>query len=106
MRALITWMNFDPSDPSTGGLLSAAGLELRLAPKKGARTPAEVRKLVRGCVAAIVSTDPFDASVLAQADELRVVARIGAGTDSVDVGAATRAGVASTTTPGPSRAAT
>ena len=51
-------------------------------------------------VGAIVSTDPFDAVVFAAAPRLRVVARVGIGTDSIDLDAATRAGVAVTTTPG------
>jgi phosphoglycerate dehydrogenase-like enzyme len=75
-------------------------VELKLAPKTGARTPAEVADLARDCVAAVVSTDVFDASVFERATDLRVVARVGVGTDSVDVDAATRAGVAITTTPG------
>jgi phosphoglycerate dehydrogenase-like enzyme len=97
---VVTWLSFDPDDPETGGLLKEAGLELRLAPKTGPRSPAAVRELVSTAVAAIVSTDPFDASVFGGAPRLRAIARVGVGTDSIDVEAATRAGVAVTTTPG------
>ena len=45
-------------------------------------------------MAAIVSTDPFDRSVFAAAPRLRVIARVGVGTDSIDLEAATAAGVA------------
>jgi phosphoglycerate dehydrogenase-like enzyme len=99
-RVLVTWMGFDPDGPRTGARLRAAGLEVRLAPKLGARTGPEVAELAGGAVAAIVSTDPFDRDVFAAAPELRVVARVGVGTDSIDLAAATEAGVVVTTTPG------
>lgn len=97
---LVTWPSYDPTDPRTGARLDAAGLKLRLAPKLGTRTHDEVRDLARDAVAAIVSTDPFDAGVFAAAPRLRVVARVGVGVDSIDVAAATEAGVLVTTTPG------
>ncbi len=99
-RVLVTFPEFDPEGPQAGGRLTKAGVELKLAPKLGARTPAEVVELVAGCVGAIVSTDPFDASVFGAAPDLRVVARVGVGYDTVDVDAASRAGVVVTTTPG------
>lgn len=105
-RILITWMNFDVAHPHIGRPLVDAGLDLQIAPKTGARSPAELRELLRDCVAAIVSTDPFDAGVLENSPELRVIARIGVGTDSVDMEAATRSGVAVTTTPGANDATT
>jgi phosphoglycerate dehydrogenase-like enzyme len=101
---LVTWLGFDPDDPAGGGPLTAAGLRIRRAPKAGRRTPAEVRELARGVVAAIVSTDPFDAEVFAASPGLRIVARMGVGVDSIDLAAATRAGVAVTTTPGDNEA--
>jgi phosphoglycerate dehydrogenase-like enzyme len=55
---------------------------------------------VTGASAAIVSTDPFDAAVFAACPSLRVIARIGVGTDSIDLDAATANGVAVTVTPG------
>jgi phosphoglycerate dehydrogenase-like enzyme len=99
-RVLVTWLTYDEHDPETGALLRAAGLDVRHAPKHGSRTPAEVRALARDAVAAIVSTDPFDRSVFEGAPRLRVVARVGVGVDSIDVAAATDAGVVVTRTPG------
>jgi phosphoglycerate dehydrogenase-like enzyme len=93
-------MNFEACGERARARLVEAGIDLKLVPKTGHRTPAEVAELVSGSVAALVSTDPFDASVFAQAEQLRVVARIGVGTDSVDLEAATRAGVAVTITSG------
>lgn len=98
--ALVTYPRFDRADPGTGAALTAAGLDLRLAPKTGARSAAEVAGLARDAVAAIASTDPFDATVFAACPDLRIVARAGVGVDSIDMAAATAAGVAVTTTPG------
>jgi phosphoglycerate dehydrogenase-like enzyme len=99
-------MGFDPEGSATGARLRAAGLDVRLAPKTAARTSADVRALLDGATAAIVSTDPFDSAVFAAAPALRVVARVGVGTDSIDLAAATRAGVVVTTTPGANRETT
>lgn len=99
-EVLVTWVGYDADGAATGARLREAGLRVRLAPKLGARTPAEVAALAAGAIAAIVSTDPFDRSVFAAAPGLRVVARVGVGTDSVDLLAATDAGVVVTTTPG------
>lgn len=96
----MTWAGYDDAGPSTGARLLAAGLRPRLAPKTGARSAREVAALLDGAVGAIVSTDPFDAGVFASAPELRVIARVGVGTDSIDLGAATAAGVVVTVTPG------
>jgi len=97
---LVTWMDYDVDGPETGAQLRDAGFEVRLAPKHGARSPAELAELLTDVVGAIVSTDPFDRSVFEAAPRLRVVARVGVGTDSIDVDAATAAGVVVTTTPG------
>jgi phosphoglycerate dehydrogenase-like enzyme len=100
-EVLVTWPSFDLD--GSGGRLGAAGLRVRLAPKTGSRTPGEVAGLAAGAIAAIVSTDPFDASVFAAAPRLRVIARVGVGTDSVDLAAATDAGVIVTVTPDANR---
>ena len=99
-EVLVTWVGYDAAGPATGARLREAGLRVRLAPKLGARTPDEVAALAAGAVAASVSTAPFDRSVFAAAPRLKVVARVGVGTDSVDLSAATEAGVVVTTTPG------
>lgn len=99
-RVLVTWLDFDADDPESGGLLTSAGLTLQMAPKWGDRTPEQVRDLASGSVAAIVSTDPFDRDVFAGAPSLRAVCRVGVGTDSIDIAAATDAGVAVAITPG------
>lgn len=97
---LITWPDFDPADPDTGARLTHAGHALRSAPRTQDRTPADMHTLLEGVDAAIVSTDPFDAAVLDAAERLRVIARVGVGTDSIDLHAAARNGIAVCTTPG------
>lgn len=57
-------------------------------------------ELLDAAVAVIAGGDAYDAAVLAGAPRLRLVARIGAGFDRVDVEAATDLGVYVTTTPG------
>lgn len=100
---VVTWTDYDVDDPASGGVLREAGLRIDLAPKRGARTAAELADLMRHATGAIVSTDPFESSVFAAATKLRVIARVGVGTDSIDLQAATDAGVAVTTTPGANR---
>lgn len=103
-QVLVTWPDYDLQADGTGRVLREAGLQIRLAPKLGARSAAQVRELVAGAAAAIVSTDPFDAQVIASSPELRVIARVGVGVDSIDLDAATRHGVAVTVTPGANEA--
>ncbi len=99
-EVLVTFPGFDVDDPEAAGVLRDAGLEIRFAPKHGARTPAELDALVAGTVGAIASTDPFDRSVLEAADQLCVIVRTGVGTDSIDLEAATELGIVVATTPG------
>jgi D-3-phosphoglycerate dehydrogenase / 2-oxoglutarate reductase len=97
---LVTWPDFPSGDGEAGGRLRSAGMEVLLAPKRGRRTAEEMCELAPAASAAIVSTDPFDASVIAACPRLRVIARVGVGVDSIDLGAATRAGIVVTVTPG------
>jgi phosphoglycerate dehydrogenase-like enzyme len=96
----VTFTDFPVDHPSAGGALTAAGLELRLAPKLGPRSEAELAALLPGVVGAIVSTDPFTDAVLRGAPDLRVIARTGVGFDTIDVASATELGIQVVTTPG------
>lgn len=97
---LITFPDYDAEHPELGGALTAAGCVMRIAPKRGQRTPAELFALCADASGAIVSTDPFTTEVLHDSPALQVIARVGVGTDSIDVAAATDLGVAIATTPG------
>ena len=97
---VVTYPAFDEHDLRTGGRLRSAGLGIRHEPRLGERTPENVLAFMADATAGIVSTDPFDQQVLAGCPNLRVLARVGVGVDTIDLDAATRAGVAVTTTPG------
>jgi D-3-phosphoglycerate dehydrogenase len=97
---VVTFQGFDPEDDESAGVLAAADLDVRFAPKTGPRSPAEVAMLMSDAVAGVVSTDPFERSVFDACPRLRVLARVGVGVDSIDLDAATEAGVVVTTTPG------
>lgn len=100
-EVVVTWPVYDPDGPTTGRLLQDAGLTVRLEPKTGPRSSAELIELLGdGAVAAIASTDPFDEQVFNACPNLRVIARTGVGVDSIDLRAATNAGVAVATAPG------
>ncbi|HEX7291504.1 MAG TPA: phosphoglycerate dehydrogenase [Conexibacter sp.] len=101
---LVTWPDYAVDHERIGGALADAGLRARLRPKLGARSPGELTELAAGAAGAIVSTDPFTADVLAATPSLRVIARVGIGTDSVDLAAATAHGVVVTVTPGANEA--
>lgn len=100
MKVFVSWPGYDPADAATGMRLVDAGHELVLEPKLGARSSSEVIRLAKGCAAAIVSTDPFTAEVLGALTELKIVARVGVGFDSIDRQAADKLGVAISITPG------
>jgi D-3-phosphoglycerate dehydrogenase len=99
-RVLITAPGFNDDGVETGARLRDAGLELDHVGPRGGRPPGELAELAREAVAAIASADPFTEEVFKAAPELRVIARLGVGVDSIDLKAATRAGVIVTTTPG------
>lgn len=101
---LVTFPDYDTDHPQHGGALTAAGYEIRIAPKRGARTPEELLALSADVAGAIVSTDPFTRDVLHRSPRLQVIARVGVGIDSIDATAATELGVAITTTPGANEA--
>lgn len=78
----------------------AAGHQVNLQPKLGARSAAELGAMLGNAEAAIVSTDPFTADVIATHPHLKLVARVGVGYDSVDLVAADQHGVGISITPG------
>lgn len=98
-QVVVTWPHYPLHAGTPGSLLVDAGMQVMLAPKTGLRTPEEVVAIMAGAHAAIVSTDPFPASTLAALPDLRVLARVGVGTDSIDLAAATDHGVLVTVTP-------
>jgi D-3-phosphoglycerate dehydrogenase / 2-oxoglutarate reductase len=102
---VVTYPGFDAGDEKTAGALEAAGFNIRLEPKFFDRSPEETRLIMADAIAGIVSTDPFTAEVLGGCPQLRVLARVGVGIDTIDLPAATAAGIAVTITPDTNTAA-
>jgi phosphoglycerate dehydrogenase-like enzyme len=96
---VVTFAAFDLASESAE-ILRAAGLTPRHAPLMGRRPPGELTRLMRGAVAGVVSTDEFDRAFFQSCPTLRALARVGVGVDTIDLAAATKAGVVVTTTPG------
>jgi len=102
---LITWPDYPDDSSGHARRLMAADFRLRRAPKLGARSPEKLMELVRHCTAAIVSTDPFTAEVLAAAPHLGIISRVGVGTDSIDLAAAAARGISVTAAKGSNESA-
>ncbi|MBM3494903.1 MAG: hydroxyacid dehydrogenase [Armatimonadetes bacterium] len=60
----------------------------------------ELIELLRDCDASLASSESYTPEVFDACPKLKIVSRCGVGYDAVDVGAATRAGVVCTNTPG------
>ena len=95
---LVTSRSFSSGSRDLIGELAAAGLEVVRGP--ASHDLAALREPLRGAVAWIAGNGPVTAAHLAQAPQLRVVARHGVGVDAVDLGAAAGRGVIVTNTPG------
>ncbi|SDF05107.1 D-3-phosphoglycerate dehydrogenase [Blastococcus aurantiacus] len=96
---LITTDHLVPGD-EVDLLLRDAGYATRHRPLRGARTEDDLVTALDGAVGALVANEPMTAAVLARAPRLRAVVRTGVGYDSVDVDAATRAGISVSNLPG------
>ncbi|MEV4103171.1 phosphoglycerate dehydrogenase [Nonomuraea sp. NPDC049649] len=96
---LITTDYLAPGD-EVDRLLREAGYATRHRPLRGTREPGELVAILDGCVGALIANEPMTAEVFARAPELRAVVRTGVGYDSVDVEAATKAGVSVSNLPG------
>jgi len=101
-RVLITTYYLHP-DHEVDRHLRKAGLETVFSPWRGDRTEDEMIEVLQGIDGVIASSDPFTARVLDSANRLKVIARTGAGYDTVDVKAATARKIAVCTTPGANR---
>ena len=92
----------DPQGPHVD-MLKEAGFDIRYTkgldfPRGHAGDQASIEQL-RGVAAVLAWGERYTAAVLAASPELRIIARIGVGLDSVDVSAATERGIAVTVTP-------
>lgn len=104
-RVLVTPTTFGMQDPSLRSRLEQSVGEVRYSPVNRPLAAPELTSLVTGIDGWIAGLDEIDASVIAAADRLKVIARYGVGFDRVDVAAATRRGIVVANTPGANSAA-
>lgn len=97
---LVTARAFWVSGQEAEAMLEAAGCEVRRSSKAGPLPEEDLIAQLQGCDGVIGSSDPYNGRVFAACPQLKVVARCGVGTDSVDMKAATEAGILATNTPG------
>ena len=99
-KVLIAPAPLDGLDAEFRTVLLQAGFEL-VFPKVGRQmVETELARFVPGCRASLAGSEPYTRDVLAQASDLRVIARVGVGYDAVDVDAATEHGIVVTIAPG------
>lgn len=98
-RIVITTDYLEPGD-SVDRLLRENGLDPVYSPAAGRRTEDVQRNLLKGAVGAIVASEPITRDMLAEAADLRILARSGVGYDSVDTTAAQEFGIRVANTPG------
>lgn len=98
-RIVITTDYLEPGD-SVDRLLREHGLEPVYSPAAGRRTEDVQRNLLKGAVGAIVASEPITRDTLAEAADLRILARSGVGYDSVETTAAQEFGIRVANTPG------
>lgn len=99
-KVLVTARAFWVSGQAANDLLLESGCEVVRSPQAGPLPEDELITQLRGCDAVIASSDPYTARVFAACPWLKIVSRCGVGIDSVDLKAATEAGVVATNTPG------
>ena len=104
-RVLVTSTTFGIQDLTLRSELERTVGEVRYSPEKRPLTAPELTNLVKDIDGWIAGLDAIDASVIAAADRLKVIARYGVGYDRVDLAAATRRGIVVTNTPGANSAA-
>lgn len=98
-RIVITTDYLGPGD-SVDRLLREHGLDPVYSPAAGSRAEDDQRNLLKGAIGAIVASEPITRDMLAEAADLRILARSGVGYDSVDTAAAKEFGIHVANTPG------
>lgn len=99
-RVVVLAAPFMRHEPDAGEPLRAAGVELAHGSMAALRTPEEVIDALADCDGVIASMEPYTPEVFAALPRLKTIARWGVGYDSIDLDAATAAGVVVTNTPG------
>ncbi|MBB3111043.1 D-3-phosphoglycerate dehydrogenase [Paenibacillus phyllosphaerae] len=100
MKVLVTPRSFGKHSAAPIELLRASGLTVVFNPHGRILEREEMRALIRDADAVIVGVDPLDRDVLAEAGNLKLIAKYGVGTDNIDMEYAASRGIAVTTTAG------
>ena len=95
----VALQQFCEADAAPRQRLLEAGFEVRQNTLGRRLRREEVPTLLAQADAGIAGVEPYDAEVLAALPKLRCISRCGVGTDSIDVDAAQRRGIAVYTTP-------
>lgn len=98
-RVFVSTVPFCVYDPRPLAWLAEAGVEVVVNPLGRRLAAPELAEFLRDADALIAGTEPITAQVIAQAPQLRLIARVGVGLDNVDLLAARRAGVEVAYTP-------
>lgn len=98
-KVLITTSSFGEASAQPLERLRAAGFEACLNPHRRKLTVAESKTLLPGVVGLIAGVETLNEEVLASADSLKVISRVGVGLDSVDMEAAKKRGIPVFNTP-------
>jgi D-3-phosphoglycerate dehydrogenase / 2-oxoglutarate reductase len=99
-KVLITPTTLTTGEGPYIDLLKQAGFQICFPKQMRQLTEDDLLAELPGVVATLAGSEPYTPRVLAQAKELRVIARAGVGYDAVDLPAATAQGVAVAITPG------
>jgi phosphoglycerate dehydrogenase-like enzyme len=101
-KVLVTASGLGKAGRQAESLLRLSGCELVMPPRFGPYPARDIEPLLERTDAVIASLDEFSQAVLMSpsASQLKIISRWGAGFDSVDIPAATRAGIVVTYTPG------
>ncbi len=101
-KVLITARTFDRVGEPAREILEGAGMSLIVPPRLGPLEEEELAGVLDGADAVLCSPDAFTAALLArpEAAGLKILSRWGVGYDSIDLEAATRAGIVVAYTPG------
>ncbi len=99
-RVLVTPTSYAQSDPRLRSTLEAQVGDVVYNHVARPLSSAELVALVPGCGGFIAGVDAIDRPVIEAAEQLKVIARYGAGVDNVDLEAARKKGIVVTNTPG------
>jgi D-3-phosphoglycerate dehydrogenase / 2-oxoglutarate reductase len=98
-KALITTLPFGEYDRLPLDLLENAGIECLINPHEKKLTEDQLSELIGDIDVLIAGTEPITDKVMAQAQKLKLISRVGIGLDSVDLIAARKRGIKVSYTP-------